>query len=394
MDKVSVITEESGLTKDCSCQVESRLIDLRNSGNQVSYNMEKKIKVLVVDDTAIMRNAVTQILQEDPMIQVLGSAKNGLDALDKIKCLRPDVVTLDIDMPVMNGLSAIRHIMIESPVPIVILSSLIRDGSVIFEALRLGVVDFVPKPSTALSMDIDGSKQQITDRIKTAVAMTMENVHRVRLARKWNTTERVERLYKFYPLEYIIVIGTTLSGPNTVIRLLSKLSPTIPATVIVHQEISPKVILSFAREFNEHVPWKVEVAEHGEVVEQGTCYISSNEYSLSIRLNEKGEACLNSGAGTDHPLDLLFSSAASIFRSNTIGILLSGVGDDGAEGFAEIKRKSGTTMVKAVRCCVFPNLTDNAIQKGVVDIALNDHKLPGTIEALMTNPNLYGKYNE
>lgn len=347
--------------------------------------MGKKIKVLVVDDTAIMRNAVTHILQADPAIQVLGSAKNGLDALDKIKFFRPDVITLDIDMPVMNGLSAIRHIMIESPLPIVVLSSLIRDGSVIFEALRLGVVDFVPKPSTALSMEINGVKRQITDRVKIAVSMTLENVRRVRLARKWNATERVESLYKFYPLEYIIVMGTTLSGPNTVIRLLSKLSPTIPAAVVVHQEISPKVISSFVKEFDEHVPWKVEAAEHGSVVEQGTCYISSNEYSLSIRLNEKGEVCLNSGPGTDHPLDLLFSSAASIFRQNTVGVLLSGIGDDGAEGFAEIKKESGITMAKDVRCCVFPNLTDNAIKKGVVDITLDDSKLPGAIEAFMND---------
>ncbi len=117
-------------------------------------NMEKKIKVLVVDDALFMRKAVTDILEEDADIQVLDTAKDGKEGLSKIKKLRPDVITLDIDMPVMDGLTAIRHIMIESPVPIVVLSSLFSDGAITFDALRLGVVDFVPKPSGAISEDI------------------------------------------------------------------------------------------------------------------------------------------------------------------------------------------------------------------------------------------------
>ncbi|MDM8525315.1 chemotaxis protein CheB [Desulfococcaceae bacterium HSG8] len=342
-----------------------------------------KIKVLVVDDATFMRKAIPQILETDPGIQVVDSAKNGLEALDKIRMLQPDVVTLDIDMPVMDGLTAIRHIMVESPVPVVALSSLFSDGAITFEALRLGVVDFVPKPSGAVSADIGRSRQQLVDRVKMACSMKLGNVRRVRLPEKWDLKKRLESLYHFYPLEYIVVIGTTLAGPNTVIRLLSKLPPTLPAAIVVLQEISPKIISAFVEQFDRHVPWSVQVAENETVLEQGTCYISSNENSLNIRLNENGDICIYVDARKDYPLNLLFSSAAEIFRQYTIGVLLSGIGDDGAEGFGRIKKKLGTTMVKDASCCVYPNLTDNAIRHGVVDMILDEGELASTIEKVM-----------
>ncbi|OQX26306.1 MAG: hypothetical protein BWK80_11135 [Desulfobacteraceae bacterium IS3] len=342
-----------------------------------------KIKVLIVDDAVFMRNAVAGILEADPDITIADSAKNGVEALEKIRQLRPDVVTLDIDMPVMDGLTTLRHIMIRCPVPIVVLSSLFNDGAITFEALRLGVMDFVPKPSGAVSLDIDKAKQQIIDRVKLACGMNLENMRRVRLSKKWDAKKRLESLYRFYPLEYIVVIGTTLAGPNTVIRLLSTLSPTIPAAIVVLQEISPKIIASYIKEFNEYVPWGIEEAADSIVVEQGMCYIGSDEHSIRIESNKKGEICLRVGDAAKHPLNLLFSSAADVFHQNTVGILLSGIGDDGAEGFARIKEASGVTLAKDVRCCVFPNLTDNAIREGVVDMVLDDGKLSDTIESVM-----------
>lgn len=343
----------------------------------------QSIKVLVVDDTSIMRRAITQILEADPTITVVDTASNGLEALEKIHHHKPDVVTMDIDMPVMNGLSAIRHIMIKSPVPIVAFSSLTTDGYAVFEALRLGVVDFVPKPMGGIFHDVEQSKEHIINRIKVACSMRLDRVRRVRLPKKWNTKERIEKLYRYYPLEYIVVIGTTLSGPNTVIRLLTNLSPMIPAAVVVVQEISPRIIDSFVDRFNDHVAWKIKAGKHGIEIEQGTCYICSNENSVRLGVSSKGDICLNIEKKISNPLDEFFSSAAEIFHQNTIGILLSGIGDDGAEGFNQIKMKNGVTMVKDSQLCVFPNLTDNAIQKGVVDLILDDIQLSSAIESVM-----------
>ncbi|OQY57829.1 MAG: hypothetical protein B6245_14990 [Desulfobacteraceae bacterium 4572_88] len=343
-----------------------------------------KIRVLVVDDTAFMRKAIPQLLETDPEIQVVDVAKNGLDALEKIRQLKPDVITLDIDMPVMDGLTAIKHIMIESPLPIVVLSSLVTEGAITFEALRLGVADFVPKPSGAISLDIDHSRQNIIDRIKMVHTMKLENVRRVRLPKKWGLKERLENLYHFYPLEYMIAIGTTLAGPNTVIRLLSQLTPMLPAVLVVIQEISPRIISSFADQFNEQVPWRIEVGKDGAVLEQGICYILSNEEACSIRVNEKGAPSLYTDhAARDYPLNQLFSSAADVFRQNTIGILLSGIGDDGSDGLGRIREEFGITMAMNTFCCVFPNLTDNAIQKGVVDMVLDEQELSAAIESVV-----------
>jgi two-component system chemotaxis response regulator CheB len=342
----------------------------------------EKIKVLVVDDATFMVKAVSDILESDPMVEVIGTAKNGLQGLEKVKELRPDVITLDMDMPVMDGIRAIRHIMIEAPVPIVVLSSLYNDGSITFEALRLGVVDFVPKPSGAVSRDIHSASQKIIDRIKIATAVNIDNIRRVRLP-KLDVEQSLSERYGFQQLDYIIAIGTTLTGPNTFIRLLSNLSPQLPATTVIVMDIATQILDSFVRKFDEHTHWKIEIARDGVVMEQGTCYLASNENTVTIASDENGEAILKVTETSEQPLDLLFSSAAEVFKQNTVGILLTGIGKDGARGFAKIKEKAGTTIAQSTDTCVYPNLTQHAVEQGTVDHLVEENELVNQIEAIM-----------
>ncbi|MCG6893125.1 MAG: response regulator [Desulfobacteraceae bacterium] len=344
--------------------------------------MDPTYKVLIVDDASFMVKAVGDLLESDPEIRVVGSAKNGAECLEKIRELKPDVITLDIDMPIMDGITAIRHIMIETPVPIVVLSSMYGDGSITFEALRLGVVDFVPKPSGAISRNIGSRRNQIVDRIKLATNVNMTNVRRVRL-RKWDVREDLTDRYGFQPMEYLLTMGTNLSGPNTFIRLLSNLSPSLPTGVVVVQEISPKILPAFAARFDEHVPWKVEAATDGARLEQGSCYIASNENSLTVQQNGAGEPCIRLGERSDEPLNLLFSSAAEVFKQNTVGVLLTGLGVDGTEGFSRIKEKAGFTIAQSASTCVYPNLTDNAIKNQTVDVVADESSLSEKIESAM-----------
>jgi two-component system chemotaxis response regulator CheB len=345
----------------------------------------EKIRVLVVDDAAFMVKAVSDILESDPMIEVVGTAKNGLEGLEKVKELRPDVITLDMDMPVMDGIRAVRHIMIEAPVPIVVLSSLYNDGSITFEALRLGVVDFVPKPSGAVSRDIHSASQKIIDRIKIATGVNINNIRRVRLP-KPDVEQSLSERYGFQHLDSIIAIGTTISGPNTFIRLLSTLSPQLPATTVIVMDIAPQILASFVRKFDEHTDWKIETARNGAVMEQGTCYIASNENSLTIATNGAGEASLRVTEAVENPLDLLFSSAAEVFKQNTVGLLLTGVGSDGAGGFAKIKEKGGATIAQSTNTCVYPNLTEYAVKQGTVDYLVEENEIVGQIESIILNP--------
>lgn len=351
--------------------------------------MDKKIRVLIVDDAMFMRKAIGDILKSDPELEVIDTARNGLEGLEKIKKLNPDVVTLDIDMPIMDGLTSIRHIMIQSPIPIVVLSSLFYDGAITFDALRLGVVDFVPKPSGAISTDINSSKQVIIDRIKMAASVRMENIRRVRLKAYDNDASAKERFDAFtetspemspeMSIDRLIAIGTNLSGPNTVIRLMSQIPNTLPASVIVVQEISPRILPSFVEQFDRHTPWRVEVAEQGKTLKPGVCYIHSNENSLRIVPNEQGHHAIEINAPTADPLNHFFTSAADTFGSKTIGVMLTGTGIDGATGFSKIREKAGITIAQDKKCCVYPNLTENVVEQNLVDMVIDEEKLPDTI---------------
>jgi two-component system, chemotaxis family, protein-glutamate methylesterase/glutaminase len=343
---------------------------------------DRPVRVLVVDDAAFMVKAVGEILNADPDIEVVGDARNGKEALEKIALLQPDVITLDIDMPVMDGIKAMRHIMIESPVPIVVLSSLFRDGAITFEALRLGIVDFLIKPSGAVSQDIHRAKQRLVDRIKVAAEVNLENVRRVKLAR-WDTREAITKRYGYRALEYLIAVGTSLGGPNTSLRLFSHLPVDLPAAAILMQEISPQILPSFAKRFDEYVPWKIEAVEDGIVLEPGVCYISSNENSLHLEVNAANEPTLRIDDAVEMPLNQLFTSAADLFGKHTIGVLLTGIGGDGADGFARIREVSGVTIAQEGHSCVYPNLTEYASRAGVVDILVNEKEIAPTIESLI-----------
>lgn len=339
----------------------------------------KKIKVLVVDDASFMIKAVSEILNSDSDVEVIGSAKNGLQALEKIKEFQPDVITLDVDMPIMDGLRAVRHIMLECPVPIVMLSSLFNNGTITFEALRLGVVDFLPKPSGAISQNIHTAKQQIIDRIKTAVSVNIHNIHRVRV--NLVNEDNKMAIYGFQTLEYLLLIGTNLGGPNTSIRIFSELSPKLATAAIVMQEISPKMLPAFVKEFNKYAKWSICEATDGAILEAGVCYIASNEYSLSIEINQLDQAIIKIHPRENKPLNRLFSSAAKVFGAHTIGVLLTGIGDDGSDGFKEIKNKAGVTLAQKSNTCVYPNLTECAIERGLVDKVVLDKNLPSGIES-------------
>lgn len=348
--------------------------------------MLDKIKVLIVDDSSFMVKTLSELLSEDPQIDVIGFAKNGQDALEKIKKLKPDVITLDVDMPVMDGISAIRHIMIESPVSIVMLSSLFSHGDITFEALRLGAVDFMPKPSGAISTDIHDERHNIINRVKIAADEKIENIRRVKLCKidvRNNLTER----YSLNQLEYLVALGTTLGGPNSIIALMSILSPDIPAAVVVIQEISPRILPAFVDQFNEYTHWKVEVGREGAKLEQGVCYVCSYDEPLIVKVDEDNKTSLQKGGLSRRPLDDLFVSAAELFENNSVGVLLTGVGDDGSMGFKSIREKSGITIAQNFETCVYPNLTHSAIEQNVVDHVTDSNQIARQIELVIESRN-------
>jgi two-component system, chemotaxis family, protein-glutamate methylesterase/glutaminase len=342
--------------------------------------METRIRVLVVDDSLFMRKAISEIIASDSQLCVVGTAKDGMDGLKKINKLQPDVVILDIDMPRMNGLTAVRHIMIQYPLPIVVFSSLFTYGDVTFDALELGVVDFIPKPSGMISGNMEYLKKQIVDRIKIASGVNIKNIRRV------NTKSKLPDRKVTYPstpltLDNIIAVGAGFSGTNSVIRLVSQLSPNLPSAIIASIEMSPKILPAFVEKFNTRVSWDVAVVEDGQEVKAGVCYIGSNENTVHMVRNKNNSPCFLIDGKSADPLNTLFKSSVGIFNLNTIGVMLTGLGDDGADGFSRIQAYSGITIAQDAKNCVYPNLTQNAIDHGAVTHAVGEDRLPGTIES-------------
>ncbi len=336
--------------------------------------MGENIKILIVDDAAFIVKAVTEILEKDPDIEVVGVARTGREGLEKIKELKPDVVTLDVDMPIMDGISALRHIMIEAPTAVVMLSSLFTHGDITFEAMRLGVVDFLPKPSGAVSKNISDARREILDRVKIAKSMHLKNIHRVKVKKITNGDKFSETFPRQTP-EFLVAVGTTLGGPNTIIRLMSQLSPDLPASVVITLEISPRIMPEFVKAFNDYTPWKIVIAKPGMELESGVGYIFAYEDPLIIESNKNNLPSFSKPDNGQRPLDGIFSSVAKNFGPNALGVLLTGIGDDGVKGFGEIKTCLGVTIAQNCHTCVYPNLSQCASESGFVDFIVESDSL-------------------
>ena len=337
------------------------------------------VRTLVVDDAPLMRKAIRQILEASEDIEVVGTAVNGRDCLEKIREQQPDVITLDIDMPVMNGITAIKNIMVRHQIPIVIISSLVQDGYFAFEALRLGVMDFLPKPSKVHAEDWSREEELVRRRVLMASGMQIQRMRRVRRRKK---TPATAASFEISP-RAAVVMGTTLAGPNTIMHIVTQLSADFPGAIVALQEIHPAILTPFCSSFNEISPIEVIPVSGPTPLRAGNVYMASTFRRLRLEKcpANNGETILEVGGQADHPIDELFDSAARRFKENVCGILLTGVGTDGAAGMKEIKKRGGVTIGQDQACSVYPNLVENAVEQDVVDTVMSPHGIAARIES-------------
>lgn len=327
------------------------------------------IRTLIVDDAPLMRRAIEQILRGQDNIEIVGTATNGRECLEKIPSLKPDVITLDIDMPVMNGITTVKNIMVRHQVPIVIISSLVQDGYFAFESLRLGVVDFVPKPSRVEGIGWGDEEALVKMRVKVASGM---RVHRMRRVRGTRRVERPIRLNGGHCP--VVVIGTNLAGPNTIMHIVTQLPPNFPAAIVAIQEIHPRVLVPFCSYFNNISPLEVVPINGPTPLIPGRIHIGSTCSGVTIE-HQSGASVPAAVKSTEHsrnPIDALFQSAAHHLGKNACGVLLTGIGTDGAQGMRDIRRYRGLTLAQAQECCVYPNLVEHAIERNVVDLVMSN----------------------
>ena len=337
------------------------------------------IRVLVVDDSLFMRTLVSDMLNSDPEVEVIDTAKNGREAVDKIPEAKPDCITLDLAMPVWDGLTTLKHIMKECPIPVVILSAYSKkDADITITCLDVGAVGFVLKPSGELSLNIENVKNQLLEEVKAASRVKLKKI-------KLLTVKKLKkRKRKFDGTDKIIVIGASTGGLQTLGSILPSLPADFPAPIIVVQHL-PNMFSteSLAEHLNRNCELAVKVAENNEVIKAGQVYLAPGGFQMTLALlpNTKVTPCLNEAESDSltPSVDLAMESTAKIFNENTVGIILTGMGYDGREGMKAIKEAGGRTIVQDESSLIF------GMPKAVIDAGHADKVLPARkiAEAMM-----------
>jgi two-component system chemotaxis response regulator CheB len=334
----------------------------------------RRIRVLVVDDSALMRKMIPQILQRAPEIEVIGTAMDGLFALKKMRELRPDVVTLDIDMPRMDGIETLRRIMAEFGTPTIMVSSLSKkDAELTFQALEIGAFDYVTKPQDAISVHI----AEIAGDLIAKVRAAFENpVARLLTA---NARPAAPALYKTTrplwngPAERVLAIGISTGGPNALTYLLPQLPKEFPAAVLIVQHMPAGFTEMFAARLNTLCAIEVKEAKEGDLVQPGRALIAPGNRHLKIKRLPLGAIAVLSDAppvsGHRPSADVLFRSVAAEYGSNAAGLIMTGMGADGADGIGEIKANGGVTVAQDEKSCVVFGMPKAAIERShIMDV--------------------------
>jgi two-component system, chemotaxis family, protein-glutamate methylesterase/glutaminase len=329
--------------------------------------MNERIKVLVVDDSALMRKLIPTILARDAAIEVVGTAMDGAFALKKIEELRPDVVTLDLEMPRMDGMETLRLIMKSAPVPVILFSTHSKEGAYsTFKALALGAVDFVAKPQDAAVGHLDTIADELIEKIKVAKRAVRHRLPPALLPEASGGQQKKSGL-AIAP-NRIIAIGISTGGPNALQFLLSQLPADFPSSILIVQHMPEGFTEMFARRLDECSALDVHEARSGDLLLAGRVLLCPGNRHMIVRRMPRGDiAVLNDHApvnGHRPSVDVLFHSVAQEFALTAVGVLMTGMGDDGAAGLGAIKSAGGMTIAQSEESCVVSGMPRAAIMKG------------------------------
>lgn len=322
------------------------------------------IKLLIVDDSRLIRSAIKKIFDMDTQVRVVGEAVNGKEALAMIPKLQPDVITLDINMPVMDGLLTLKHIMIKHPIPTVMVSSLTREGATkTFDSLRFGAIDFIAKPSQIKGGGFKAQQQNILHKVKLAAAVKMNDIRlsrtRVRIpppAR--NNSDEVG-------IKHCVVFGASEGGYGALLKIIPKLKPNWPAAYLGVLYAAPVYVDAFVNYLNFHSNINVKRAAEGITLEGGTCYLATGyEYITAVEMNRKLSLRVHPSPfpGRRGAINILMLSLSEIMLNHTVGVILSGQDQDGAEGVAEIARMGGEVIIQSPQTCLFKEMAQTAMR--------------------------------
>ena len=357
-----------------------------------SSKQQRQINILVVDDSAFMRKALSMMLESDPDIKVIGTARDGAEGVEKVKLLKPDLVTMDIEMPHMDGLTALKEIMAGSnPVPVMMVSSLTTDGAqATLDALEMGAVDFIPKQLSYVSLDIVKIKEELVAKIKDIVRrkhLLMARFRQQRFARisqakpqRGVSDDQVKPVGPRVPARPIrkrhhrislVGIGSSTGGPPALQSIIPRLPRNLPVPVIIAQHMPPMFTKSLAERLDALSPLSVREAYDGEPAEPGTVLVAPGGKHMTIKKRGNKARVVVSTYPSDalyHPcVDILMNSVADGYGGAAMGVILTGMGNNGVKGLKNLKSRGGIIIAQNEETCVVYGMPRAAVEAQVAD---------------------------
>jgi two-component system, chemotaxis family, protein-glutamate methylesterase/glutaminase len=338
------------------------------------------IKVLVVDDSAVMVRLLSDIINSDPALHVVDTASHGVDAIRKAELLRPNVITMDVNMPRMDGLKAVDYIMRTIPTPIIMISSLTQEGAAAtMQALDLGAIDVVSKPSGYVSLDIDNLAAEIIAKIKLAakihVVRSVSHLPEIAFEQKeiglWSShkpSSKHLRSPRSREYQKIVAIGCSTGGPSALNEILHKFPANFAAPILVIQHMPEKFTEKLAELLDHRIALRVVEARVGMPIQRGMVYIAPGAHHMTIQPNRTLALQPESTRMVPCPsVDRLMTSAAEVFGSQVVGVILTGMGNDGVAGMNAIKDRKGITIAQDEDTSLVFGMPKAAIESGCID---------------------------
>jgi len=344
----------------------------------------RQIRILVVDDSAFMRVALKKIIEEDGTIKVIDTARNGEEALEKIKRHKPDLITLDIEMPVMDGLTVLERIMNDMPMPVIMISSLTEEGAdATLRALDLGAVDFIPKGGKSyVNLDIVKIGEQLRQKIRAIVTKgRIQKVLYYSREKRASETERASITAK--PLSFpeveekcgIVTLGISTGGPLALQKMIPMIPEDYSSSILIVQHMPPTFTQPFARRLNQLAKVQVKEAAEGDITEPGTVYIAPGGKHMVFERKGNGKLVIKLSMIPSDTLfrpsvDVMMLSAASVYRGKILGVIMTGMGNDGLKGMTMIKELGGITLAQDEATCVVYGMPKACVKSGIIDYTI------------------------
>ena len=344
----------------------------------------RKVRVLVADDSALMRQTLKRIIAASGDLDLVGLARDGEDAVSKARELRPDVVSMDIYMPNLDGISALQMFLVEKICPVVMVSSLTQRAALTtFECLELGAFDFVAKPDGTVSSNMGVVADELIAKLKAAAARgIVRSVERSREARQ-PRKPAARATFEKSTGKRAIAIGISTGGPATLQEVMPRIPADVPATVFLVQHMPPSFIASFAKRLDENCALRVVEGRSGMPVEPGVCYVAPGGMHLCLHRKMTGEVVIRTPtvpATLFVPsVGVMMASVLEVYGSETIGVLMTGIGDDGADQMVAIRQAGGHTIAESEQTAVVFGMPREAIERGGACVVAPSHEVAGEI---------------